>query len=84
MPISYLSQNYRLNQFFHSNYKQVQIFKIAKFEFKVTLNYGLWEKQNKTNAHLWSLNSNLWICVCFLNAKIFWLGAMVFSFLRCY
>ena len=28
----------------YSNWKQFQIFKIAKVEFKVTVRYGLWEK----------------------------------------
>ena len=30
--------------FFYSNWKQFQFFKIAKFEFKVTVHYGLWKK----------------------------------------
>ena len=36
-------QNYRLKSFFYNNWKQFQVFKKAKFEFKVTVHYGLWE-----------------------------------------
>ena len=36
------SQNCRLKLFFYSNWKQFQVFKITKFEFKVTVHYGLW------------------------------------------
>ena len=40
--MAFSSQNYRLKEFFYCNLKQFQIFKIAKFEFKVTVHYGLW------------------------------------------
>ena len=33
-----------------------QVFKNAKFEFKVTEHYGLWVK----NAQLWPLNKVIW------------------------
>ena len=36
--------NYRLKKFFYSNQKQFQVFKIAKFEFKVTVHCGLLSK----------------------------------------
>ena len=45
-------QNYRLKKFLYSNWKQFQVFKIAKFEFKVTVHYSLWAKCTK----LWPLN----------------------------
>ena len=32
------------NNFFYSNWKQFQVFKIGKFEFKVTVHYSLWAK----------------------------------------
>ena len=34
--------------FFYSNWKQFQVFKIAKFEFNVTVHYGWWGKKNNT------------------------------------
>ena len=37
-------QNYRIKYFFYSNWKQFQVFKIAKFELKVTVHCGLLEK----------------------------------------
>ena len=43
-------QNYRLRWFFYSNWKQFQVFKIAEFEFKVTVHYGLYG-QNPLRAH---------------------------------
>ena len=33
----FLLQEYRLKQFFYSNWKQFQVFKIVNFEFKVTV-----------------------------------------------
>ena len=42
----------------YSNWKQFQVFKIAKFEFKVTLHCGLWKKKTnkqKQNTQLWPL-----------------------------
>ena len=32
------------NNFFYCNWKLFQVFKIAKFEFKVTVHYSLWAK----------------------------------------
>ena len=46
-----------LNNFFYSNWTQFQVFKIAKFEFKVTVHYRLWVKCTP----LWPLNAwNIW------------------------
>ena len=45
----FFSQNYRLKKSFYSNWKQFQVFKIAKLEFKVTLHYGLWTKMSLKN-----------------------------------
>ena len=42
--------------FFYSNWKQLQVFKTAKFEFKVTIDYGLWAKRTQ----LWSRNERRW------------------------
>ena len=39
----------------YSNWKQFQVFKIATFEFNVTVYYGLWAKCTQ----LWPLNSGL-------------------------
>ena len=39
--IIFFSQNYRLNNFFYSSWKQFLVLKTAKFEFKVTVHYGL-------------------------------------------
>ena len=51
------SQNYMLKWFFYSNWTQFQVFKIAKFEFKVTVHYSLCAKCTQ----LWPLNSSrLW------------------------
>ena len=36
--------DYRLKWFFYSNWKQFREFEIPKFEFKVTVHYGLWTK----------------------------------------
>ena len=41
--VAFFSQNYRL-KFFYSNWKQFQVYKIAKLEFKVTVHYSLWAK----------------------------------------
>ena len=49
------SQNKRLNLFFHSNWKQFRVFKIAKFEFTVTVHYGPWAKYTL----LWALEGAL-------------------------
>ena len=38
----FFPQNYKLKSFFYSNWKQFQVFKIAKIEFKVTVHYNLW------------------------------------------
>ena len=40
----FFPQNYRLNSFFYSSWKQFQVVEIAKFEFSVTVHCGLWEK----------------------------------------
>ena len=40
----FFPQNYRLNSFFYSSWKQFQVIEIAKFEFSVTLHCGLGEK----------------------------------------
>ena len=40
---SLFSQDCRLKYFFYFNWKHFQLFKIAQFEFKVTVIYGLWE-----------------------------------------
>ena len=42
-PVGFSSQNYRLKLLFYSNWKYFQVFKIAKFEFGVTVHYGLWK-----------------------------------------
>ena len=47
----FFSQNYRLNSFFYSNWKQFQVVEIAKFEFSVTVHCGLCGKSTK----LWPL-----------------------------
>ena len=39
----FFSQDYRLTYLFNSNSKEFQVFKIAKFEFKETEHYGLWQ-----------------------------------------
>ena len=44
-------QNYRLNSFFYSGWKQFQVVEIAKFGFSVTVHCGLWEKSTR----LWPL-----------------------------
>ena len=38
-PIDFFPQNYRLKYFFYSSWKKFQVFKIVKFEFKVTVHY---------------------------------------------
>ena len=51
--VGFYLRNYRLKYiFFYSNWKQFQVFKMAKFEFKVTVHYGLWTKCTE----LWPLN----------------------------
>ena len=40
------------NNSFYPNWNQFQIFKIARFEFKVTVHNGLWEK----STQLWPFN----------------------------
>ena len=35
----------------YSNWKQFQVFKIAKFEFKITVHYGPWAK----SIQLWAI-----------------------------
>ena len=49
--------------FFYCNWKQFQVFKIAKFEFKVSVHYGLWAK----STQLWALNIHTaytWVLKC--------------------
>ena len=59
-PVAFLSQNYRLKKSFNFNWKQFQVFKIAKFEFKVTVHYYcLWAKCTQ----LWPLKL-AWLAVC--------------------
>ena len=49
-----LYENYKLKWFFYSNWKQFQVLKTTKFEFKVTVHYySLWAKCTP----LWALNS---------------------------
>ena len=43
------------NNLFYSNWKQFQIFKMGKFEFKVTVHYSLWAKCTQ----LWPLKGVL-------------------------
>ena len=43
------------NIFFYSNWKQFQVLKISKFEFKVTIHYRLWAKCTQ----LWPLKGEL-------------------------
>ena len=40
----FFSPNYRLNSFFYTSWKQLQVIEIAKFEFSVTVHCGLGEK----------------------------------------
>ena len=40
--------------FSYSSWKQFQVFKIAKFEFKVTVPYSLWAK----GSQLWPINTS--------------------------
>ena len=40
-PVAIFFHNYRLKKFFYSNWKQLQNFKIGKFEFQLTVHYGL-------------------------------------------
>ena len=47
-------QHYKLKWFFYCNWKQFQVFKRAKFEFKVIVHYGLLAKCTQ----LWPLNAN--------------------------
>ena len=47
----FFSQNYRLNSFFYSSWKQFQVVEIAKFEIRVTVHCGLGEKSTR----LWPL-----------------------------
>ena len=46
ITLAFFSQNYRLKLFFYSNWKQLQIFKITKFEFMVTVHYYIAYGQN--------------------------------------
>ena len=52
--IAFFSQGYRLKQFFYSNWKQFQVFKIVRCEFNVTVHYDLWAKCTQ----LWPLNTS--------------------------
>ena len=54
-PSPFFSQNYRLKRFFYSNWKQFLVFKIAKFEFMVTVHYSLWAKCTQ----LWPLKLSI-------------------------
>ena len=54
-PSPFLRKTIGSNIFFFSNWKQFQVFEIAKFEFKVTVHYGLWTKC----IQLWPLYSHL-------------------------
>ena len=40
----FFSLKHRRKWFFYSNWKQFQVFKKVKFEFKVTVHYSLWTK----------------------------------------
>ena len=66
-PGAVFLKKYRLKYFFYSNWKQFQVFKIAKFEFKVIVHYGLWAKCTqlwplKGVLHLWPI---LWLFMHF-------------------
>ena len=43
-PVTFFLKTIGSNNFVYSNSKQFQVFKIAKFEFKVTVHYSLWAK----------------------------------------
>ena len=43
-PVAFFSQDCRLKNFFYSNWKQFQAFKITNFDLKITVHYGLWAK----------------------------------------
>ena len=63
-PFRFLSQNYRLKLFLYSNWKQLHVFKIVKFEFKVTVHDGPWAKCTQLwllNEHGTIVNSHSWL-----------------------
>ena len=62
-------QNCKLEWTFYSNWKQFQIFKIAKLEFKVTVHYGLW---GKTPSCLFLTTGNVYYSIHLGGVTVLW------------